>query len=398
MVEADLVIAGGGPDEDRVRLGEVDRLGLAERVRFAGWVTGEASGARSPGRGSRWCVAARDVRHGRPGGDGDATPVVAFDIPGLTAAGARRLPLAGAAFDVPGLADRIRAACVDPALAQAAGRAGRRFAAGFDWDVLADRQDEVPLGARAMTVPTPVQDVLDGAPALFLSRTSTTLSSRAARGCSTPPGRPWPRFSPRPRRARTPAAAHTFLRECAASGGEARPADGRAGCRPTTRPRSAADRGLPHPGRCAVPRRADTAAGRGVLHPGLTRQAPQAIESSTARRHRASSASRGRDPCAVATRRRGASGCAAPAGPASSPRPGPRRRRRPGRPSRPSSAAPPGCPARRRPSASAGCRRSCRRRRPATAAARRRRRSSRPRRRGSARPSPPAPPGRCAPW
>ena len=57
--------------------------------------------------------------------------------------GARRLRLAGAAVDVPGLADRIRAACADPALAQAAGRAGRRFAAGFDWDVLADRQDEV---------------------------------------------------------------------------------------------------------------------------------------------------------------------------------------------------------------------------------------------------------------
>jgi hypothetical protein len=31
---------------------------------------------------------------------------------------------------------------------------------------------------------------------------------------------------------------------------------------------------------------------RGLLHPGLTRQAPQAIESSTARRHRPSSASR----------------------------------------------------------------------------------------------------------
>src|SRR6185437_10314258 len=41
MVEGDLVIAGGGPDEDRVRR-EVERLGLAKRVRFAGWVTGEA--------------------------------------------------------------------------------------------------------------------------------------------------------------------------------------------------------------------------------------------------------------------------------------------------------------------------------------------------------------------
>jgi glycosyltransferase involved in cell wall biosynthesis len=41
------------------------------------------------------------------------------------------------------LAERIRAACADPAMAEAAGLAGRRFAAGFDWDVLAGRQDEV---------------------------------------------------------------------------------------------------------------------------------------------------------------------------------------------------------------------------------------------------------------
>ena len=72
-----------------------------------------------------------------------ATPVVGFDIPGLRevvpdGCGWRVPP-----FDVPGLADRIRAACADPALAQAAGLAGRRFAAGFDWDVLAGRQDEV---------------------------------------------------------------------------------------------------------------------------------------------------------------------------------------------------------------------------------------------------------------
>ena len=72
-----------------------------------------------------------------------ATPVVGFDIPGLRevvpdGCGWRVPP-----FDVSELADRIRAACADPALAQAAGLAGRRFAAGFDWDVLADRQDEV---------------------------------------------------------------------------------------------------------------------------------------------------------------------------------------------------------------------------------------------------------------
>ena len=143
MVEGDLVIAGGGPDEDRVRR-EVDRLGLAKRVRFAGWVTGEAkwrllAGARLavvPSRHETFGMVALEAL-------ATATPVVGFDIPGLRevvpdGCGWRVPP-----FDVPGLADRIRAACADPALAQAAGLAGRRFAAGFDWDVLAGRQDEV---------------------------------------------------------------------------------------------------------------------------------------------------------------------------------------------------------------------------------------------------------------
>ena len=83
MVEADLVIAGGGPDEDRVRR-EVDRLGLAERVRFAGWVTGEAkwrllAGARLA------VVSSRHETFGMVALEAmaTATPVVAFDIPGL---------------------------------------------------------------------------------------------------------------------------------------------------------------------------------------------------------------------------------------------------------------------------------------------------------------------------
>jgi glycogen synthase len=143
MVESDLVITGGGPDEDRVRR-EVDRLGLAKRVRFVGWVTGEVkwrllAGARLavvPSRHETFGMVALEAL-------ATATPVVAFDIPGLRevvpdGCGWRVPP-----FDVSELADRIRAACADPALAQAAGLAGRRFAAGFDWDLLADRQDEV---------------------------------------------------------------------------------------------------------------------------------------------------------------------------------------------------------------------------------------------------------------
>jgi glycogen(starch) synthase len=72
-----------------------------------------------------------------------ATPVVAFDIPGLREVVPEGSGWRVPAFDVPALAERIRAACADPALAQAAGLAGRHFAVGFDWDVLAGRQDEV---------------------------------------------------------------------------------------------------------------------------------------------------------------------------------------------------------------------------------------------------------------
>ncbi len=143
FVEGDLVIAGGGPDEDRVRR-EVTRLGLGGRVRFAGWVRGAAKwqllgGARVvvvPSRHETFGMVALEALAA-------ATPVIAFDIPGLRevvpAGSGWRVP----AFDVAALAERVRAVCADPELAMAAGVAGRRFAAGFDWDVLAGRQDEV---------------------------------------------------------------------------------------------------------------------------------------------------------------------------------------------------------------------------------------------------------------
>jgi glycogen synthase len=142
-VEGDLVIAGGGPDEDRVRR-EVARLGLTDRVRFTGWIGGPAkwrllAGARVavvPSRHETFGMVALEALAA-------ATPVVAFDIPGLREVVPEGSGWRVPAFDVPALAARIRAACLDPALAGAAGLAGRRFAAGFDWDVLAGRQDEV---------------------------------------------------------------------------------------------------------------------------------------------------------------------------------------------------------------------------------------------------------------
>lgn len=69
-----------------------------------------------------------------------ATPVIAFDIPCLSevvppGAGWRVPP-----FDVDALADRIVESHTDDEQLAAAGRAGRMFAADYDWDVLAGRQ------------------------------------------------------------------------------------------------------------------------------------------------------------------------------------------------------------------------------------------------------------------
>jgi glycosyltransferase involved in cell wall biosynthesis len=142
-VEGDLVIAGGGPDEDRVRR-EVARLGLTDRVRFAGWVRGEAkwrllAGARVvvvPSRHETFGMVALEAL-------ATATPVIAFDIPGLREVVPDGVGWRVPAFDVPALAERIRAVCADAESATAAGKAGRAFAEDFDWDVLAGRQDEV---------------------------------------------------------------------------------------------------------------------------------------------------------------------------------------------------------------------------------------------------------------
>lgn len=148
-VEGDLVIAGGGADEDRVRR-EVARLGLTDRVRFAGWVRGAAklrllAGARVvvvPSRHETFGMVALEAL-------ATATPVVAFDIPGLREVVPDGTGWRVPAFDVPALAARIREVCGDAELATTAGKAGRVFAEDFDWDVLAARQDEVYRSALA---------------------------------------------------------------------------------------------------------------------------------------------------------------------------------------------------------------------------------------------------------
>jgi glycogen synthase len=142
-VDGQLVIAGGGHDEARVRR-EVARLGLGERVRFVGWVRGEEkarllAGARvvaMPSRMETFGIVAVE-------GFAAATPVVAFDIPSL-----REVVPDGAGFTVPpfdvaAYAERLVELGTDPERALSMGAEGRRFARGYDWDALAARQAEV---------------------------------------------------------------------------------------------------------------------------------------------------------------------------------------------------------------------------------------------------------------
>ena len=129
------MIAGEGHDEARVRR-EVARLGLDDRVRFVGWVRGEEkarllAGARvvaMPSRMETFGIVAVEAFAA-------ATPVVAFAIPSLREVVPEGAGFAVPPFDVEAYADRLLQLCTDAELALAMGSEGRKFAAGYDWDV-----------------------------------------------------------------------------------------------------------------------------------------------------------------------------------------------------------------------------------------------------------------------
>lgn len=142
-VDGRLVIAGGGGDEVRVRA-LADRLGLADRVVFAGWVRGEEkaallSGARLvvvPSRAETFGIVAVEALAA-------GTPVVAFDIDCLREVVPPEAGRLVPAFDVEALAATIADTYRDELWLRRAGAAGRRFAQGHDWDELARRQADV---------------------------------------------------------------------------------------------------------------------------------------------------------------------------------------------------------------------------------------------------------------
>ncbi|PWF88763.1 glycosyltransferase family 1 protein [Kocuria rosea] len=139
-VDGDLVIAGSGPDDNLVREMVIER-GLQERVRFTGWVDGaekfrllaSARLAVVPSRHETFGLVAIEAL-------ATGTPIITFDIPCL-----REVVAPGAGwlvepFDSTALATEIALRYNQRKQLEDAGRAGRRFAAHFNWDDLAIRQ------------------------------------------------------------------------------------------------------------------------------------------------------------------------------------------------------------------------------------------------------------------
>lgn len=149
QVEGDLVIAGRGPDEKKIeRL--VHDAGLSNRVRMVGWVSGveKLNLLRSarlvvvPSRQETFGLVALEAL-------GSATPVIAFDIPCLREVIPRGCGWLVPPFDVDRLASQIVQSYSDIRKLDVAGRVGRLYASGFDWDALASKQLEEYHGALA---------------------------------------------------------------------------------------------------------------------------------------------------------------------------------------------------------------------------------------------------------
>lgn len=152
-VDGDLVIAGTGIDEQRVRR-LAGTLGVADRVRFVGWVSGAAKYALMnaarlvvvPSRQETFGLVALEAL-------ATATPVLAFDIPCLREVVPAESGWTVPPFEVEALAAKLVELYPDRDRLLAAGRTGRAFAASYDWDRLAGRQAAVYLRtvARQLT-------------------------------------------------------------------------------------------------------------------------------------------------------------------------------------------------------------------------------------------------------
>lgn len=158
--DSDLVIAGDGPDLQRVK-SMVAEQGLGGRVHFVGRVTGRRkfdlmASARlllMPSRYEGSPIVAEEALASR-------TPVVAFDLPCLQEIVPAEAGVLVAQGDVAAFAAAILDLLADGDRRRRMGEAGRAFSLRFNWAQLADRQEEIlrgyvrahpegfPLGAR----------------------------------------------------------------------------------------------------------------------------------------------------------------------------------------------------------------------------------------------------------
>ncbi|MEJ2885877.1 glycosyltransferase family 4 protein [Actinomycetospora aeridis] len=164
QVGGELLIAGGGPEEARVRR-FADELGVTG-VRFLGWCDGPEktallAGARLvvvPSRHETFGMVAVEAL-------ATATPVIAFDIPCLREVVPPGVGWTVPPFDVDALAARLLDAAGDAGRLAAMGARGREFARAYDWDALAQAQlavfREVASGVPEVTdrIPAPRADV-----------------------------------------------------------------------------------------------------------------------------------------------------------------------------------------------------------------------------------------------
>ena len=155
-VDGNLLIAGTGPDAERLRTAIRD-AGLSERVQMLGWLSGDKkfqalSDARLlvvPSRHETFGLVAIDALAA-------GTPVIAFDIPCL-----REIIPPGTgwvvdAFDVQALGDEIVRRYPQDDL-EKVGAQGRTFAAGYNWDALADMQAQAYNTALAELKNPPIR-------------------------------------------------------------------------------------------------------------------------------------------------------------------------------------------------------------------------------------------------
>lgn len=144
---AELVVAGDGPDQDRLqaafrKAGVVDRVEMAGRVGGAGkWaLLASASALVMPSRYETFgLVAAEALATG--------TPVVGFEIPSLQEILAGEAGLLAPCYDTAALAESLARVLAEPELRRRLSEGARRQAGRFDWDRAAAAHEAVYLAA-----------------------------------------------------------------------------------------------------------------------------------------------------------------------------------------------------------------------------------------------------------